>query len=60
MVVMDTLDQVRHRSSASVLTVIHLNEVEDLAWHDTENVTMTDEDMAALKASVADLRKKTK
>jgi hypothetical protein len=58
MVAMDTLDQVRRRSSSSIVTVMHLNVVEDLARHDMENIT--EEDMAALNASIASLNKKTK
>jgi hypothetical protein len=58
MVAIDTLDQVRRRSSSSIVTVMHLNVVEDLARNDMENIA--EEDMAALNASIASLNKKTK
>ena len=58
MVAIDALGQVRRRSSSSVLSVMHLNVVEDLARHDMEN--MNEEDMVALNVFVASLNKKTK
>ena len=58
MVAIDTLDQVRHRSSSSILTVMRLNVMEELARHDTEN--LNEKDMVALNAFLASLNKKTK
>jgi TLC domain len=60
MVALDTLDQVRRRSSSSVLTVMHLNVVEDLGRHDNDMEDINEEDMAALNAFVTSLNKKTK
>jgi hypothetical protein len=57
-VALDTLDEVRRRSSSSFLSVMHLNVVEDLARCDMENIT--EEDMTALDASMATFIKKTK